>query len=474
MIGLFSALVLTILVLRLVFKDKCQPNDTDLLDKQVTALPAEFTSRFGEICWAQGGVGYGWWPCCIYDPRLTVGSARAEARRHLGKRHLLYFFQCIDLPFSVLPETKILPWVEGLAENYHLGRAAKNYSRARYQLFQRALQAAIIELDKPRSKRLDFSGSSNSDYPQQQQLLPSPIAVSATAAAAVAPNRTSSSKQQRQVKEETAGKNVRRQLVPPTPPNRKKKQGSIQKVKRSLAKQTDVWTLVHQKEEDHRASSSSSLSFPSSNQIHSKAEKKRAAVDDSPGLPKRRSKRKPKPLQGDFPFVSVSSDVELWSTPPSNEKSSSSTPRSLRIAERRNSASKTEPGAEAFIGKTTPPSPHEDDELYCTIFEYLAGSQPNHAGSESSVGFVVLPSKQTSTFADLREAVTREIDSLGSSSSSCDWKFYIPPLGPVSQKQESKFGAVAPFIAKGNFDQEIGDGSSHNPLRLHIVKTNKS
>ena len=157
------------------FCDKCQPNDTELLHQEIAALPTEFTSRFAEICWAQGGVGYGWWPCCIYDPRLTVGSARQEARRHLGKRHLVYFFQCSDTPFSVLAETKIMSWIKGLAENLHLGKAAASYSRARYQLFQKAFQAAVLELDKPKSKRLDFDNNNNNET-SKEALLPSPVA----------------------------------------------------------------------------------------------------------------------------------------------------------------------------------------------------------------------------------------------------------------------------------------------------------
>jgi hypothetical protein len=133
------------------------------MEKLVAALPAAFTSRFGEVCWAQGGVGYGWFPSCIYDPRrLPMSSAaRSLARRHLGKRHLLYFFQCQDVVpcFSVLPEHKITPWIDGLGENFHLGRAAKSHGRARYELFQRALQAAVLELDKPKYQRMEFDTS---------------------------------------------------------------------------------------------------------------------------------------------------------------------------------------------------------------------------------------------------------------------------------------------------------------------------
>lgn len=73
-----------------LFADKCARNtemkNDDGLDALVSALPPQYTSRFGEIVWAAGGAGFGWWPACIYDPRLTVGGARELARKNLGKR----------------------------------------------------------------------------------------------------------------------------------------------------------------------------------------------------------------------------------------------------------------------------------------------------------------------------------------------------------------------------------------------------
>jgi PWWP domain len=133
------------------------------------ALPREFTSRFGEVCFAYGGFGFGWWPSCIFDPRLTEGSARQTARKNLGKKHLIYFFECHETPFAVLSSSKIVPWDEGLAENYHLGKTAKACGKQRALQFQQALQAAVIEDGKPLEQRLDWNRAED-----QPQLLPLP------------------------------------------------------------------------------------------------------------------------------------------------------------------------------------------------------------------------------------------------------------------------------------------------------------
>lgn len=146
------------------------------MDHLVAALPPSYTSRFGEICWASGGPGYGWWPACIYDPRLTEPRTRLHARKYVGKRHLVYFFQCLDAPFDLLPNSKILSWEEGVAEGHYIGRTAKAAGRKRYVCFQEALQAAIIEAGKPISRRLDWTNRSPEDGGQaQSRFLPSPI-----------------------------------------------------------------------------------------------------------------------------------------------------------------------------------------------------------------------------------------------------------------------------------------------------------
>jgi PWWP domain len=136
--------------------EACLEDPDDGMAMQVASLPPSITSRFGEIVFAQGGAGYGWWPSLIYDPRLTVEPARSQARKYLGSRHLVYFFQCAAFPFSVLPEKQIKSWLEGLSEDLHLGRAAKAHGKGRYTAFREAFQVACLEMDKPADDRLDW------------------------------------------------------------------------------------------------------------------------------------------------------------------------------------------------------------------------------------------------------------------------------------------------------------------------------
>mmetsp|Transcript_1194 Transcript_1194/g.2425 ORF Transcript_1194/g.2425 Transcript_1194/m.2425 type:complete len:193 (-) Transcript_1194:696-1274(-) len=106
-------------------KCKVPSLEADGLDQLIGALPSTITQRYSEVCWAQGGIGFGYWPAIIYDPRLTVGSARQLAKKHLGKRYLVFFFECHDAPFTVLAESKIQRWENGLVEDLHLGKTAR-------------------------------------------------------------------------------------------------------------------------------------------------------------------------------------------------------------------------------------------------------------------------------------------------------------------------------------------------------------
>ncbi|KAL9186590.1 hypothetical protein ACHAXT_005828 [Thalassiosira profunda] len=143
------------------FCDKCKrihaARDDDGLDSLVSALSPAYTSRFGEIVWAAGGQGFGWWPACIYDPRLTVGGARQLARKNLGKRHLIYFFECNEAPFTVLGDNKLTPWDDGFIEEYDLGKVAKSGGKNRFVHFERAKFAAQLEHGRPIDMRMDWN-----------------------------------------------------------------------------------------------------------------------------------------------------------------------------------------------------------------------------------------------------------------------------------------------------------------------------
>mmetsp|Transcript_21764 Transcript_21764/g.47293 ORF Transcript_21764/g.47293 Transcript_21764/m.47293 type:complete len:475 (+) Transcript_21764:124-1548(+) len=143
------------------FCDKCKRNhatkDDDGLDSLVSGLPPSYTSRFGEIIWAAGGVGFGWWPACVYDPRLTVGGARQLARKNLGKRHLIYFFECNEAPFTVLGDNRLTKWEDGFIEEYDLGKVAKSGGKNRYTHFERALTVAQLENGRPIEMRMDWN-----------------------------------------------------------------------------------------------------------------------------------------------------------------------------------------------------------------------------------------------------------------------------------------------------------------------------
>ena len=104
-----------------------------------------------------GGVGFGWWPACIYDPRLTQGGARQLAKKNVGKKHLVYFFECHEAPFAVMGNSKLCQWEEGLMEEYTLGKTARSTGKNRGTIFERALQAALIEVSKPTDQRMEWN-----------------------------------------------------------------------------------------------------------------------------------------------------------------------------------------------------------------------------------------------------------------------------------------------------------------------------
>lgn len=113
------------------------------------------------------------------SPRLTVGGARQLARKNLGKRHLIYFFECYDAPFTVLGDSRLCKWQDGFIEEYDLGKTAKSGNKSKAVLFDKALSVAQLENERPIEMRMDWNH-------QDPPMLKSKTKASAAAAAAAA------------------------------------------------------------------------------------------------------------------------------------------------------------------------------------------------------------------------------------------------------------------------------------------------
>ncbi|KAL7574855.1 hypothetical protein ACA910_010691 [Epithemia clementina (nom. ined.)] len=351
--------------------DRCKHIDN--LEMMVAVIPESYTSRFGEICWAQGGVGYGWWPACIYDPRLTIGAARIQAIKNLGKRHLVYFFECTEAPFEILPDSKIMRWEQGILEDCHLGKAAKTSSKGRLAAFRCALHAASIEESKPRENRLDWNHQGNQGG---LTLLPSP-----------------SSSPDRLRKEEKKQKRKRMELTHSVNPEKKEPQRT----------------------------GSSSTAF---------------GADSDP-----------------------SSDVRNVATRPASNEAPSSASSSNPQSEGARNGAIAAPVSSGSLGESD-----GDAELYCTVQRGREGSD-----QKTSVGFVRLQSRKKSTFAHLRRVIECDLvpDAIPS---DWEWRFLLPNLGPLSIKQESKFGPLLPFLLQTSSADDVGEGTLQSPVHVHLVE----
>ena len=96
----------------------------------------------------------------------------------------------------------------------------------------------------------------------------------------------------------------------------------------------------------------------------------------------------------------------------------------------------------------------------------------NHDSASSStytnVGFIKLPSRKTSSFADARKSIQKELvpDSIQPNSK---WRFHVPGLGPVSRQQEDTMGPMFAFLRRTTLNVNLGDGTLLNPLKVFMV-----
>jgi hypothetical protein len=111
----------------------------------------------------------------------------------------------------------------------------------------------------------------------------------------------------------------------------------------------------------------------------------------------------------------------------------------------------------------------EDGELFCTLFKKLVASETNSSTEAvENIGFVKLKSRKTCTFAEARDVIQEELvpDCI---SPEVEWRFFVPPLGPVSSKQEKSLGPMLPFLKSTTTDANLGNGNLLHPLKVVIV-----
>ena len=409
-------------------------NNNDELDQKVSSLSPSFTQRFGEIIWAAGGNGFGWWPACVYDPRLTVGGARKLALKHIGKKHLVYFFGCPDAPFTVLPENKCMAWIDGLMEDFDEGKTAKTVGKNRSMMFDWALQAATAENDKPIECRLDWNH-------EEDPFVTGGVVVGSGG-----------------IHGGVNESNTRKRSL--TPANRNQAAGQNDKKQRSNSTSND---LIPTRRSNRSIKPSSIIA---SIQDQKETEKK---------LKTKKSSQKEQSHQQQLSEQNVSSGGVKTNRQSINDAMVSMHHEANQIEETFDS----EHDDQFFckILRKVNITKHEKQQQQQQIEDEENAYIVHDSGCDVNIGFVTL-SKSSSTFADARKKILSEIDDdmltmsitptpAGKKKNNNNWKFYIPHLGPMSKKQETKYGCMYDMLMR-NGDGRIGNGTSRHPLKVII------
>ena len=101
-------------------------------------------------------------------------------------------------------------------------------------------------------------------------------------------------------------------------------------------------------------------------------------------------------------------------------------------------------------------------QLVCEIIRRM---EEDHV--DVPVGTVVLPSQKRATFADVRRYIKQELETLPV---EWAWRFWVPGLGSISMRQESKYGSMLAFMWKtAPSRSEVGEGTQRDPVRVILV-----
>lgn len=130
------------------------------MENLIRDVPSKMRERFGEICFAKTSENAHWWPALIFDPRSFLHNPEVVdlARRNIGKRYLVFFFENQDA-FAAIPVKWIVSWEEGVNKGFDRGKSVRNASVSRKAQFFRAMNLAMEGLeDEP-----EFTDSSDED-----------------------------------------------------------------------------------------------------------------------------------------------------------------------------------------------------------------------------------------------------------------------------------------------------------------------
>jgi hypothetical protein len=107
------------------------------------------------------------------------------------------------------------------------------------------------------------------------------------------------------------------------------------------------------------------------------------------------------------------------------------------------------------------------DEVFCRITKRTFDESGKDI--DENLGFVTLDSRDA-TFKDTRAAIQEEMDP--DSLPPKEWKFFLPPLGRVSHRQEGRLGSVASYLLR-TFQHRLGCGTVDDPFHIVIVEVKK-
>lgn len=345
-----------------------------------------------------------------------MGAPRQRALKSLGKKFLVFYLECHESPFDLLPESKLVVWEDGLAQGFHLAKPQKGTSRQYSARFQAALKYSPIPLD--------------AEAPSGESPLTQKIISSDKKAPVVTGNKRkkrSGTIENDYVNHEGLRKQPRRSSGP---------DASVAHVVPS----SDFKIIKKRKKVTQRHSEASEAHSEKYDDA-SEAAKESAASSEACDIVQKVMKE----------YIKTEKD-----------QGSADSGGKEGEHEEENEEEEQESDATSKEGNDEDEYSEDAGELYCKVFV-----ETESVPEGTCVGFIELPSRSRSTFSDARAKIeeTFEPHLLYD-----DWRFRHPKLGPVSMRLEKKIGPMLAYLNKGSRGAAAPDGTIDDPARVTIIE----